>query len=190
MPSKKKIIKKKAKKKVAKKKNKKKAAKKKPVKTKPKKLTAKQKLFCHEYLIDLNATQAAIRAGYSKKTAYSIGSENLSKPEILEFINKAKEERIEEVKVDANYVLSQAVKVHERCMQAEPVTEFDHASKEYVETGEYQFEHSGANKALEIIGKHVDVQAFKDKVEHSGSIDLTGKSDKELEDIVNSTKTS
>lgn len=40
-------------------------------------MTEKQKLFCEEYLIDLNATQAALRAGYSEKTAYSIGNENL-----------------------------------------------------------------------------------------------------------------
>jgi len=46
------------------------------------KLTAKQEKFCHEYLIDLNATQSAIRAGYSEDTAHSIGWENLRKPEI------------------------------------------------------------------------------------------------------------
>jgi Terminase small subunit len=46
------------------------------------KMTPKQERFCAEYLIDLNATQAAIRAGYSKKTAASIGEENLRKPEI------------------------------------------------------------------------------------------------------------
>lgn len=51
-----------------------------------KKLTAKQKRFCDEYLIDLNATQAAIRAGYSKKTAYSIGEENLRKPDLKKYI--------------------------------------------------------------------------------------------------------
>ena len=47
-------------------------------------MTEKQKRFCDEYLTDLNATQAAVRAGYSKKTAYSIGEENLRKPEIKE----------------------------------------------------------------------------------------------------------
>ena len=51
-------------------------------------MTEKQKLFCEEYLIDLNATQAALRAGYSEKTAYSIGNENLKKPEIQEYIQK------------------------------------------------------------------------------------------------------
>lgn len=49
-------------------------------------MTAKQKRFCEEYLIDLNATQAAIRAGYSEKTAYSIGNENLKKPEVRDYI--------------------------------------------------------------------------------------------------------
>ena len=147
-------------------------------------LTAKQRLFCHEYLIDLNATQAAIRAGYSKKTAKEIGCENLTKPNILEFVNKAKEKRIEEVKVDANWVLQAAVEVHERCMQHEEVK--DH---EGVGTGEYKFEHSGANKSLEIIGKHVDVQAFKDRIEHSGHIDLSGKSEQELKDIVSGKST-
>ena len=48
-----------------------------------KNLTARQERFCREYIIDYNATKAAVRAGYSEKTAYSIGSENLKKPEIL-----------------------------------------------------------------------------------------------------------
>ena len=51
------------------------------------KLTPKQKRFCDEYLIDLNATQAAIRAGYSEKTAKEIGCENLTKPHIRDYIN-------------------------------------------------------------------------------------------------------
>ena len=49
-------------------------------------LLLKQKRFCEEYIVDFNATQAAIRAGYSKKTAGSIGSENLKKPEIKKYI--------------------------------------------------------------------------------------------------------
>lgn len=51
-------------------------------------MTPKQKRFCDEYLIDCNATQAAIRAGYSEKTAYSIGNENLSKPELRTYIDE------------------------------------------------------------------------------------------------------
>jgi len=49
-------------------------------------MTAKQKLFCDEYLVDLNATQAAIRAGYSERTAYRTGADNLKKPHIWEYI--------------------------------------------------------------------------------------------------------
>jgi phage terminase small subunit len=56
-------------------------------------LTEKQQMFCDEYLIDLNATQAAIRAGYSEKTARKIGSENLSKPDIREYIDKRMAEK-------------------------------------------------------------------------------------------------
>lgn len=55
-------------------------------------LTEKQRRFCEEYTIDLNATQAAIRAGYSEKTSYSIGQENLKKPEIQTYIKKFLEE--------------------------------------------------------------------------------------------------
>lgn len=56
-------------------------------------MTKKQKRFVEEYLIDLNATQAAIRAGYSPDTAKSIGSENLTKPDIQARIAKAMAER-------------------------------------------------------------------------------------------------
>ncbi len=58
-------------------------------------LTAKQQLFIEEYLVDLNATQAAIRSGYSEKTAYSVGHENLKKPEIAAALQEAKEARSE-----------------------------------------------------------------------------------------------
>lgn len=52
------------------------------------KLTEKQKIFCDEYIISLNATQAAIKAGYAEKTAYAIGAENLRKPKIQSYISE------------------------------------------------------------------------------------------------------
>ena len=70
-----------------------------------KKLTAKQQRFCDEYLIDLNATQAAIRAGYSQKTAYSIGNENLKKPEISTYIEKRMAEKEAELIADSDEVM-------------------------------------------------------------------------------------
>ena len=63
-------------------------------------MTPKQSRFVEEYLIDLNATQAAVRAGYSKKTARAIASENLAKPNIQEAVAKAKRERSEATKID------------------------------------------------------------------------------------------
>ena len=68
-------------------------------------LTPKQQLFVSEYLLDLNATQAAIRAGYSRKTAKEVGYENLTKPHIAAAIDKAKAERLERNKIDAAYIL-------------------------------------------------------------------------------------
>jgi len=130
------------------------------------KLTAKQKTFCEEYLIDLNATQAAIRAGYSEKTAKQIATENLSKPVLAEYIAELQAKRSAETKIDAAWVLLSAKKVYDRCMQEEAVLDRDGAP-----TGEYKFEHAGANKALDTIGKHMDVQAFVDKK----TLELTGK---------------
>lgn len=70
-----------------------------------KKLSAKQKRFCEEYLVDLNATQAAIRAGYSPKTAYSIGVENLKKPELKVYIDARLEQIRSERTADAQAVM-------------------------------------------------------------------------------------
>jgi phage terminase small subunit len=69
------------------------------------KLTAKQRTFIEEYLIDLNATQAAIRAGYSKKTAQQVGSQNLSKLVIQTAIQKAMNQRSKSTGITAAKVL-------------------------------------------------------------------------------------
>jgi phage terminase small subunit len=70
-------------------------------------LTSKQERFVQEYLVDLNATQAAIRAGYSEKTAYSIGQENLRKPEVLAAITQAQEERAKRTEITQDVVLKE-----------------------------------------------------------------------------------
>lgn len=136
------------------------------------KLTDKQELFAREYLKDLNATQAAIRAGYSENTARKIGSENLTKPDIQDFIAELNRERLERVQIDADYVLRQAVKLHERCMQeVEPLT--DRRGEEIKdEQGRtiFGFDAKGAAAALKLVGEHITVQAFKTnvKAEHVG----------------------
>ena len=68
-------------------------------------MTKKQKRFVDEYLIDLNATQAAVRAGYSPNTAYSIGAENLKKPEIQNAIDERLEQLTSEKTADAQEVI-------------------------------------------------------------------------------------
>lgn len=69
------------------------------------KMTEKQMRFCDEYLIDLNATQAAIRAGYSKKTARKIGQENLTKRDIRQYIDARMAEKESELIADQDEVL-------------------------------------------------------------------------------------
>lgn len=68
-------------------------------------MTEKQKRFCDEYLIDLNATQAAIRAGYSAKTAKAIGCENLTKPDIQAYIQEQLDRIHEQKTADAQEVI-------------------------------------------------------------------------------------
>jgi phage terminase small subunit len=142
-------------------------------------LTAKQEAFCEEYMIDLNGAQAAIRAGYSEDSAKEIASENLTKPNIAARIVELKAERSERVVVTADYVLNGLLEVHERCMQKEAVME--RVDGQQQETGEFKFEHSGANKSLELLGKHLGM--FTDKIENKHSIDLSNLSDDEVNAI-------
>jgi len=138
-------------------------------------LTDKQQRFVDEYLIDLNATQAAIRAGYSVDTAGSIGHELLKKPEMVDAIAEAKAERSQATKIDAAYVLRQAVKLHERCMQeVKPVRDMK-GQQVMDEDGNavFAFNTTGAAKALELIGKHIDVSAFEERIKHSGTMGIT-----------------
>lgn len=146
----------------------------------PKKLNARQHLFVQEYLIDLNATQAGIRAGYSIRTAQRTGSENLSKPLISAAIQAALQKRMERIQIDADWVLREQVEVYHRCMQDVPVLD-----KDGNPTGSYKFDAAGANRALENIGKHTSVNAFKETPDHNVLIDrrwtltiVDGKSDR------------
>ena len=133
-------------------------------------LTGKQERFCLEYIKDLNATQAAIRSGYSQDTARSIGCENLTKPDIVERIAELKAEREEAIKVDAQYVLQQAVEIHRRCMQeVRPL--LDRKGEQVCDDDGmplYVFDAKGAVAALTLVGKHVNINAFQDTVNHKG----------------------
>ncbi|WP_267411856.1 terminase small subunit [Pantoea sp. GM_Pan_4] len=135
-------------------------------------LTDKQEMFCREYLIDLNATQAAIRAGYSDGSARNQAHRLMTNDDILQRIAELNQDRLKRTNIDADYVLRQAVKLHERCMQeVEPLT--DRRGEEITdEQGRtvYGFDAKGAVASLKLIGDHITVQAFKQQT----STEITG----------------
>jgi len=114
------------------------------------KLTERQKMFCKEYIVDLNATQASIRAGYSEKTAKQIGSENLSKPYLQEEIARLMKSREERVKLTADKVLE----------DIERVRTLAEGSEQY----------SVSLKASELQGKHLAM--FTDKQQINADVKM------------------
>jgi phage terminase small subunit len=129
-------------------------------------LTPKQQEFINEYMIDLNASAAAVRAGYSPKTSMEQGYQLLHKTSVAEAIAKEQEKRAGKVGLDAEWVLRRLKAISDRCMQEEPVMRRE--GSEWVESGEYKFDSNGANKATELIGKHLKL--FTDQVNLSGSV--------------------
>lgn len=131
-------------------------------------LTDKQRRFVEEYLVDLNATQAAIRAGYSENTARAIGAENLTKPDIEAALAAAMAERSKRTEVSSDYVLESIIQTMERCKQAVAVT-YKNGDRVMVETptGEiapaWTFNAAGVLKGAELLGKHLAM--FTDKTE-------------------------
>lgn len=156
-------------------------------------LTQKQRLFVDEYLIDLNATQAAIRAGYSKRTAGQIGDENLKKPQIAQAIKEAMDSRSKRVQINADYVLNRLVEIDQLDvldilrddMSFKPLSEWPKGWRQYLVGFDIaeMFEGSGEDRSmvglmkkikwpdkvknLELLGKHVAVSAFREQVEVS-----------------------
>lgn len=125
-----------------------------------KQLTAKQQRFVQEYLIDLNATQAAIRAGYSEKTAYSIGEENLKKPDIAEVIKKAIDKRAEKAELTAEKVLNDIESIKQHAM----TTSYD------VQGNAMMNNYAAALKACELQAKHLGMFIEKQEIKHSGVV--------------------
>lgn len=135
------------------------------------KMTAKQQRFCDEYLIDLNATQAAIRAGYSKKTAYAIGNENLMKPELKKYIEKRMEEKESELIADQNEVLKYLTAVMRGQTQAEVVVvEGTGEGCSEARTMQKAPDEKERLKAAELLGKRYGL--YTDRVEQEVDMEL------------------
>jgi phage terminase small subunit len=197
------------------KKNKKPAVKKAPVKKSPvkkttlstdQKLMPKQRLFVREYLVDFNATQSAIRAGYSKKTASAIGYENLQKPHVVQAIFEAMNNREKNVETSAEWVLkalhgeaiADIADLYDKLGSLKPIHDWPIVWRTGLVTGvktkqehEYidgqkvpngvvtEIKLSDRVKRLELIGKHHAM--FTDNVNLGGEVHLRDTSDSNLD---------
>lgn len=140
-------------------------------------MNAKQKRFCDEYLIDCNATKAAIRAGYSEKTAKQMGAENLSKPDLRAYIDEQLERLHNEKTADAQEVMEYLTTVMrgehtEQVLKligegVQTITNIDVSAKERL-------------KAAELIGKRYGL--FTDKIGLDGAVPVVITGDDQLED--------
>ena len=145
------------------------------------KLTEKQKRFCDEYLIDLNATQAAIRAGYSKKTAFTIGNENLKKPYIKDYIDERLKQLEDERIAKADEVLKYLTKgMRQELTEEVVVTEGigDGCSEARIVTKKISLKDS--NKCAELLGKRY--RLFTEKVEANVNQTVVFEGEENIED--------
>lgn len=163
-------------------------------------LTPKQQAFCREYLIDLNCTQAAIRAGYSARTAKAQGSRLLTNVDVAEYLKKLMDERANRTEIDSDWVLKRLARdatadvadLYDENMHLKSVHEWPEewrtglvvgidtvqerdghdadGNPQYVTVRKIKL--ADRSRLLDMIGRHVRVGAFKDKIEHSGKLSL------------------
>ena len=146
------------------------------------KLTDKQEMFCKEYLIDLNATQAAIRAGYSKKTANEQGARLLVNVSVQTKISQLKEKRSKRVEVDGDYtelMLLTAKQIKELAPEIRRlITGFKRVTRRIPGTDEEEIQIEvkfiDKQKAMEMIAKHI---GFYEKDNEQGKADIVIKNE-------------
>ncbi len=118
-------------------------------------LTAKQKMFVQEYLVDLNATQAAIRAGYSQKNADKIGSELLGKTRVSAAIQEAMRKRSKRVEINQDYVIEKLLEITEKQASDMPESDLKYGNK---------------IKAIELLGKHFGAFECKEQKQEDDAV--------------------
>lgn len=156
-------------------------------------LTPRQQRFVDEYLLDLNGTQAAIRAGYSAKTANEQAARLLTYASVSAAILEAKRARSERTKVNADWLLDRLADetvadiadLYAEDGSVKPVHQWPMIWRQGLVAGieveriaegmgtVTKIKISDRLKRLELIGKHIDVQAFKDRIEHGVSTDFS-----------------
>lgn len=137
-------------------------------------LTDQQRKFCDLYLANgLNASKAYMEAYPSCKTeasARAAGARLLTNVSVSEYLAALVQKAADTVQLETEWIVSRLMQVAERCMQAEPVMVFDPGQGCMVNSGEYKFDSSGANRALELLGKYLQLFTEKKEVKHSGSV--------------------
>lgn len=143
-------------------------------------MNEKQKQFCNEYLIDFNGTQAAIRAGYSPKTAYSMANENLRKPEVQAYLKELIEKRNERTKITQDEVIRDIIEVKNRCMQKAPVIFMGKQMQDENGNNLWKFDSQGATKALDMLAKHTGLYEVDNKQKAGINIVVQDKQHKKM----------
>lgn len=152
----------------------------------------KHELFCLEYLKDLNASQAAVRAGYGTKYAKQTAYKLLKRDDVRQRITQLKEERIRAARIDANYVLKRLLTIDRLNVRdlldengdLKDVQEWTEDWQTSIQALDIQVSTTGGVRTLtkkvklpdrlrnlEMLGKHIDVSAFKEKENGSASSD-------------------
>lgn len=135
------------------------------------KLSKKLEKFCTEYAVDHNGSRAAAEAGWNENTAASAASRLLKREEIRARIAELESNAAETCGLTVVGVIKSLMETRDRCKQAVPVMEYDKAAREYVESGEYRFDAAGANRADELLGKHLGM--FEEKTTLKADLEVT-----------------
>jgi len=132
-------------------------------------LTPKQRLFADEYIISGHATNSAIKAGYSKKSAQEISSENLSKPIIKAYVDQRRAKVAEKFEITQEYVLKGIKEIHEFNKQKETSTS---GEGDNVVLKEKMIDANASLRAAEMLGKSVGVKLFVESKEVKVTADI------------------
>ena len=124
-------------------------------------ITDKQRRFVREWLVDMNGTRAAVRAGYSEKSAAQTASRLMKLPEVRAYRDALLKEEFDSLGLTRHSLAVEVWRVYERCAAATPVLQWDSNLREYIESGDWQFDSKGCLKALGMLHDMIE------RMEHS-----------------------